>query len=232
MRRWWFGIHKWVGLVMGVQVLAWMVSGLFMTFVPIKQVRSEHNIREAAVLDLHTQVDVISPAQAVTAVPGTVTRIELGEMLGTAVWRADIKGKPAAVIDAHSGKVMSPLDEATSKRIAQADFAGSGKIVSTRLIVNDPPIEYRGALPVWQFMLDDESNTHLYVSPVTGKVVARRSDIWRMYDFLWSLHIMDYQTRDNFNNWAVIIAALVGLGLTITGFGILAYRFWPKPSAR
>jgi hypothetical protein len=96
------------------------------------------------------------------------------------------------------------------------------------LIEKDPPIEYRGALPVWQLVFDDEAGTHLYVSPATGKVAARRSGVWRVYDFLWSLHIMDYQTRDNFNNWLVVIASAIGLVLTITGFGILVYRFWPK----
>lgn len=39
---------------------------------------------------------------------------------------------------------------------------------------------------------------------------------------------MDYQTPDDFNNWLVIIASAVGLDLTVTGFGILVYRFWPK----
>ncbi|MDZ4740702.1 MAG: hypothetical protein SGJ03_12480 [Alphaproteobacteria bacterium] len=38
---------------------------------------------------------------------------------------------------------------------------------------------------------------------------------------------MDYQTRDDFNNWLVIISAAIGLFLTITGIGILVYRFWP-----
>ncbi len=39
---------------------------------------------------------------------------------------------------------------------------------------------------------------------------------------------MDYQTPDDFNNWLVIIASAVGLDLTVTGFGILVYRFWPN----
>ena len=52
MRRWWFSIHKWVGLVIGLQVLAWMVSGFYMTLVPIEQVRSEHMIRKTEALDL------------------------------------------------------------------------------------------------------------------------------------------------------------------------------------
>lgn len=228
MRRWWFSIHKWIGLVVGLQVLAWMVSGFFMTFVPIEQVRSEHNIRKAEPLDLRAQSDVVAPAAVAALLAGRVTRLELGEMLGTAVWRADIDGKPAALIDARSGAVLSPLDETGARPIAQADFAGEGTIASATLIEKGPPIEYRGTLPVWQFVFNDEADTHVYVSPASGKVVARRSGLWRIYDFLWSLHIMDYQTRDDFNNWLVIIASAIGLVLTVTGFGILVYRFWPK----
>ncbi len=231
MRRWWFSIHKWVGLVIGLQILAWMVSGLFMTFVPIEQVRSEHNIRKTEPLDLRAQSNVVAPAAVAAVLTGRITRLELGEMLGAAVWRADIDGKPAALIDARSGTVLSPLDESNARRIAEADFAGEGTIVSAILIEKDPPIEYRGVLPVWQLVFDDGADTHLYVSPVTGKVAARRSGVWRVYDFLWSLHIMDYQTRDDFNNWLVIITSAIGLVLTITGFGILVYRFWPKSTS-
>lgn len=232
MRRWWFSIHKWVGLVIGLQVLAWMVSGFFMTAVPIEQVRSEHNIKRPEPLDLRAHAAAPVPLAALQQLTGTVTRLELGEMVGAPVWRVDLDGKPAAVIDAKSGALLSPLDEASVRRIAEADFAGEGKIVSAGLISKDPPIEYRGALPVWQLVFGDDSETHLYVSGATGKVVARRSGLWRVYDFLWSLHIMDYDTRDDFNNWLVVIVSAAGLILTVTGVAILFYRFWPNWARR
>lgn len=227
MRRWWFTIHKWIGLVVGLQVLAWMASGFFMTFVPIEQVRSEHNIRKVEPLDLRNDLANLAPSAVAQRLTGRLTRLELGEMLGRPVWRADIDGKPGALLDARSGVVLSPLGEGDARAIAEADFAGAADIQSATLIVRDPPIEYRGVLPVWQILFDDEADTHLYVSPTTGKVVARRSGLWRVYDFLWSLHIMDYQTRDNFNNWLVIAASAAGFVLTVTGIGVLVYRFWP-----
>lgn len=227
MRRWWFTVHKWLGLIVGLQVLAWMVSGLYMTAVPIERVRSEHNISKPQSLDLRSTSDIVSPAQAIGALQGHVTRLELGELMGLPVWRADIEGKPAAVIDARSGTLLSPLDEAAARRVAEQDFAGAGKIVRATLITEDAPIEYRGALPVWQLVFDDEDSTNLYVPVTTGKVSARRSGVWRLYDFLWSLHIMDYRTRDDFNNWLVIAFAGLGLVLTVSGIGILVYRFGP-----
>ncbi len=228
MRKWWFSIHKWIGLVVGLQILAWTASGLYMTWFPIEQVRSESNIREAMPRDLRTAVNLISAEKAIEAAGVPVSRLELLDIAGRWMWRIDSAGKPHMLIDAEKGLVVSPLDEAGARQIATADFAGEGKIVTATLIAADPPIEYRSTLPVWQIVFNDADATHLYVAPLTGKVVARRSALWRTYDFLWSLHIMDYSERENFNHWPIILMSLLGLILTITGFGLLVIRLWPR----
>jgi hypothetical protein len=228
MRKWWFSIHKWVGLIVGLQILAWTVSGLYMTWFPIAEVRSERTIREVKPRDLRTATDLISAESAVLAARAPVSRLELVDIAGRWMWRLDSAGKPHMLIDAESGKVLSPLDEATARAIALADHAGKGKIAAAKLITKDPPIEYRRALPVWQIAFDGADGMKLYVEPLTGKVAARRSDLWRTYDFLWSLHIMDYSEREDFNHWPIIIMALLALMLTITGIGLLVIRLWPR----
>ena len=228
MRKWWFSIHKWVGLVVGLQILAWTVSGLFMTWFPIEQVRSEANIRETKPRDLRAAVNLISAEKAIEAVGVPVSRLELVDVAGRWMWRIDSAGKAHMLIDAEKGRVISPLDETRAREIATADFAGQGKIVSATLITADAPIEYRSTLPVWQLVFDDADATHLYVAPLTGKVAARRSGLWRSYDFLWSLHIMDYSEREDFNHWPIILMSLLGLVLTITGIGLLVIRLWPR----
>ncbi|MEK7729860.1 MAG: hypothetical protein AAB354_15740, partial [candidate division KSB1 bacterium] len=35
-------LHKWLSLFVGLQVLAWVVGGLVMSYFPIEKVRSEH----------------------------------------------------------------------------------------------------------------------------------------------------------------------------------------------
>ncbi len=230
MRKWWFQIHKWVGLIVGLQILAWTVSGLYMTWFPIEQVRSEHLIREAKPRDLRAAKNLISPERAVEAVKASVSRLELVDIAGRWMWRIDSAGKPHMLIDAEKGQVISPLDETEARRIAAADYAGKGTMAAATLIKDKPPIEYRRALPVWQVAFDDEDQTRLYIEPLTGKVVARRSDLWRTYDFLWSLHIMDYSEREDFNHWPIILFALLSLALTITGIGLVVIRFWPQRS--
>ena len=47
MAGFWAKIHKWLALLMAVQILCWFVSGLVMAVVPIERVRSEHAIAKA-----------------------------------------------------------------------------------------------------------------------------------------------------------------------------------------
>lgn len=216
--------HKWLGLIIGVQVVLWLASGLFMNAVPIETVRGEHNIRKAEPLKLSAD-GLVSLDRVLT---GRETRAELTDLYGVLVWRLDEEGKPARLVDAQTGVTISPLTEAQARRIAAADFSGSGKIVSAALVEKDPHIEYRGALPVWRLQFDDADNTRLYILAASGKVTARRTDTWRIYDFLWSLHIMDYGGRDNFNNPLVIMAAVLGLVLALTGAWIVWMRFRPR----
>ena len=39
-------VHKWLALLVGVQIVFWVVSGFFFTLFPIEQIRSEHLVRQ------------------------------------------------------------------------------------------------------------------------------------------------------------------------------------------
>ena len=94
----------------------------------------------------------------------------------------------------------------TARRVALADHIAEPEIVSVEFLV-DPPREYGRPGPVWQGNFEDGEGTRTYVSPATGQVVTHRNDRWRLFDFLWMLHIMDYEERDNFNHPLIISAA-------------------------
>jgi uncharacterized iron-regulated membrane protein len=94
------------------------------------------------------------------------------------------------------------------------------------LVERDPHVEYRDKpLPVWRVHLGDDAGTIVYVDAITGEVTARRNDVWRVYDFLWSLHIMDYRTRDDFHHPLLIGAASLGILTVLTGSILWVTRF-------
>jgi uncharacterized iron-regulated membrane protein len=72
--------------------------------------------------------------------------------------------------------------------------------------------------------LGDAAGTVVYVDASTGDVTARRNDRWRTYDFFWSLHIMDYRGREDFNHWLIRAAALLAMATVASGIVLLALR--------
>jgi hypothetical protein len=83
---------------------------------------------------------------------------------------------------------------------------------------------------------DDGASRSLYVAVDTGVVAARRSTLWRTFDFLWSLHIMDFKNHEDFNTPLLIIATALGLIVIVTGIVLfparLGYNAWRRRRRR
>ena len=72
----------------------------------------------------------------------------------------------------------------------------------------------------------DESPT-FYISTDSGELMSVRNTRWRIFDFVWMLHIMDYEERDDFNRSLLIIAASLALLFTLSG-GYLVVKSFKK----
>jgi hypothetical protein len=130
-------------------------------------------------------------------------------------------GDTVHLTDAVTGKLLSPLDADTAGEVARRDYAGPGTVARV-ILQEEPLLEIRGRdLPQWRVEFDDSRNTTVYVSPQTGKVTGRRNKIWRVYDFFWMLHIMDYSERDDFNHPLLIGSAAVAWILATTGIWLV-----------
>lgn len=91
--------------------------------------------------------------------------------------------------------------------------------------------EIRGrSLPVWKVAFSNPESVNLYLNPWTGELLARRTDRWRIFDFLWMLHIMDFDERDDFNHPLLQVAAALGLIIALSGviFWILTTRLFRR----
>ena len=215
-------IHKWIGVVVGIQVVLWVAGGLVMSAFPIELVRGETQAAriEPGPIAAH-EIPIELPAMLATA--GPVSALKTVRVADRLYVLAERIGRPPALIDARDGRVIEAIDEATARAVADRDFTGNGSIVGAEL-TRERSTEYRGALPVWRMQFDDVRETAIYVSPATGQVVARRNDIWRLYDFFWMLHIMDYRERVDFNHGLLIGASALALLLAGSGFWLLFYR--------
>lgn len=215
-------VHKWVAAIVGVQIVLWVSGGVVMSVFPIERVRGEHNVARPP----HRQIgaaDLGMPLADVLAVAGPVTSIRTTWVAGTLYLELDRHDLPTLLVDAASGAITDGVGADLARAVARADFGGDGRVTGVTL-QEKPSTEYRGVLPVWRVDFDDAGSTTLYVSPETGRLLARRNDTWRLYDFFWMLHIMDYDAREDFNHPLLVTAAAVALVVVLSGFVLLFYR--------
>ena len=57
-------------------------------------------------------------------------------------------------------------------------------------------------------------------SAFSGAVTAIRSDSWRIWDFLWGAHIIDYRERDNINNFLLKFFSILALISALSGIAL------------
>jgi hypothetical protein len=213
--------HKWFGLFIGLQVVVWSLSGVYMTVVHIDTIHGDHLVRELTRPGI--EAAALQNPLALAAREGA-----------TGVRLAWVGERPIYVTDGPSGErafsatsaaALDPPNEQAIRELALSHFTGTQPIASAELIT-EVPDEIRGRTPpLWRVEFDHWNRPTFYFSPVSGELLSRRHELWRVFDFVWMLHIMDYDTRENVNNtllraftWGAVLMALSGIWLLIYAF--------------
>jgi uncharacterized iron-regulated membrane protein len=120
--------------------------------------------------------------------------------------------------------VLPHLTAATAERRALDWLVDPGVVRSVEWIEQvEADAEIRGhAPPFWKVSFSTPESLNLYLDPWTGEILARRTARWRVFDFLWMLHIMDFDTRDDFNHPLLQLAAAAGLISALSGVALWA----------
>jgi len=210
--------HIWLGWLVAVPLLLWTLSGLVMVARPIEEVRGhtlhiEHQpapvrvqlggatgdtlIREGKILDQRGRSVLIA-----TFMDGSVRRIDLG---------------------APGQTMLPPVNEAEARAAVRHGVKGGDKVTSLKLFtVEQSPSDFRKPIAAWQVTLAD--GTHVYVGRDTGEIEAIRTPWWRFYDFMWGLHIMDLETREDTHHPLLIGFAALALASCLLGTALLFRR--------
>ena len=214
--------HRWLGLIAAVQLLIWTGSGLFFSIVPIDDVRGTHlrqappalrleHVRLISASDLaarHKELAMLSPG-----------KVQLQQRLYTPIYLVKREDE-LRVYHAETAKRLEPLTETEARSIA-SNSTELPILSATWVTEVSRGSEYRdGELPAWKIKLKGVDEANLWIGANSGKVSAIRTNTWRLYDFLWSLHIMDYVDRDNFNSWLLRVFALLGVITIVSGMAL------------
>lgn len=200
--------HIWLGWIVGVPILLWTVTGVLMVIRPIEEVRGSDLLRDPP------PVRVVSSPVAPALDFKAVAKLSLEQRAAGPRWVLAFADGSTRAADPATGRLLPALSAVDAAREVTARYTGKARVASvTRIDPASPPLDLRRPLDSWQIVMTD--GTHFYVDRFTGDIAARRTSWWRVYDFMWGLHIMDLQTREDAHNpWTIafgIVAALTTL---------------------
>ena len=215
--------HKWIALVVGVQVLGWVLGGLIMTAIPIERVHGDN----------HLAAPVLAPIDLKRLVP---LEKELATAEMTDVGSATLKNTPRGPIwvlksaagsegwwNAYTGENIDEISKADAQRYAQQAYRGTGRLQAV-VYKETAPKEAQVSGPLWQASFSDTEHTRLYLDAFTGEVLSRRSSLWGLYDFFYQIHIMNFGDSRTYNHPVIVIAAALTLIIVLTGLILLCIR--------
>lgn len=211
--------HVWLGWLIGVPIILWTASGLLMVVRPIEEVRGTHLRSDVQARPLeYSQLALFSDSG------GTIRDARLTDINGEWIWIVEYTNGGKLRFDAAIGNRLPNIDKREAKLLAKAAYEPEEKIVSVRLFerIDEMPLDYRRTDAAWQVQFADATN--IYISYETGETLAVRTQFWRAFDFMWGLHIMDLQTREDSSHPILIGSAALALLGSILGFVLLFTR--------
>ena len=201
--------HKYLSLIISIQLLLWTISGIYFAFNKIELVRGEQYI----IKDKPSSIEINN-----LNISSNVKNIEIFKRLNQWVVKAEMDAgfkyqdllgnevyelSPNEAIEVVKLKtILSPID-------------------AIKINESSSRSEFRGRiLPIYKIKTDSSDDTNVYVDVMSGKIVAIRSDSWRVWDFLWGAHIIDYKERDNINNILLKIFSVLALFSSLSGIAL------------
>ena len=183
--------HRYLSIFVSIQLLLWTVSGIYFAYNKIELVRGE---QYRLPKDIEYRIfDRLGLTLIETNKDGKKSYETYPE-------RESIKPltKQEALLITSQKTTLNPLEA---------------------ILIEDvkPGSEYRGALPAYKVKTDSKDKINVYVGYMTGDISSIRSDSWRIWDLMWSLHIMDYRERDNINNILLKLLSVLALITSLSG---------------
>ena len=201
--------HKYLSLIISIQLLLWTISGIYFAFNKIELVRGEQYI----IKDKPSSIEInnlnissnVKNIEIFKRLNQWVVKVEMDagfkyqDLLGNEVYELS----PNEAIEVVKLKtILSPID-------------------AIKINESSSRSEFRGrSLPIYKIKTDSSDDTNVYVDVMSGKIVAIRSDSWRVWDFLWGAHIIDYRERDNINNILLKIFSILALLSSLSGIAL------------
>lgn len=214
--------HRYLGVFIGVQFFLWTVGGLYFAWTNINEIRGKHIVHHDDVLIVKNKM--LTPAQVLkmNQIPiASVKELKLTSLFFESYYDVILENN-MMLINTETGEIRASISEEEARKITLKKLKKDIPIKNIEYVTEDnidQHFQYRGGmLPAWAVELEDDSNTVLYICALRGTLERVRTKEWRIFDYLWMLHIMDFDERDNINNSILRGFSVLGLITIMSGF--------------
>ena len=207
--------HKYLSLFISIQLLLWTVSGIYFAFNKIELIRGEQYLVEHKINELDLK-----------EINNTFNTRNLNIFKRLDEWIIRVEEENGVSYKDLNGATIKYLTHEQAKQVVEIQTPLT-PLKATLITSSTKGSEYRGRdLPLFKVTTLSKEKINVYIDALSGQVKAIRSDSWRMWDFLWGLHIMDYRERENINNILLKIFSFLALFSSISGIALflLGYK--------
>lgn len=204
--------HRYLGLFLGIQFLLWTVSGIYFSWTNIDDIHGDQ-YRDFTI-QLASFTGLISSSKLEDSTE--IKSLELRDINGTPYYWINKN----TLYNAQTGEKKNGITKREALAIATRNMKKNLTVKDiSRIDSISKGHEYRGKLlPTYVISYNNPKDVKAYVSLNDGSFQTVRHRDWRWFDFLWMTHIMDYDGRDNINNWPLRIFSFIGLITVLSGF--------------
>lgn len=229
-------LHRWLGVVIGLLMTIWCLSGFVMMYVDYPRLSRAEQLQGLEPLQLPVPAPFAKnmlPPDAVL----TSARIEM--LAGRPIMRitSPFGFEPSVlqmpmlppIVDLRSGSDISLLSPGEIAAIAQS-FGRQSNFADSAAKIAETPIDqwtvqvYDRNAPLFRADFADTAGTQAYISGASGEVVQQTTRFERFWGWLGAVPHWLYPTmlRQNGPLWSkvVIWTSLIGCFLTITGLWV------------
>lgn len=221
-------IHRFLGVLVGIQFLLWTVGGFYFAWSNMDEIHGDFERNHASFMpDSMNLVSPSIPLQKIKNTADSIVEIKLIKILGKPTYQIKYAMNHGGYMmthfqlaDAQNGNLRKGLTKEEAIALAAESFKGKPQIKKIEFVESvDGHSEYREQpLPAYAISFEHPSKTTVYVATELGQVTKFRNEKWRVFDFLWMLHTMDFEGRDNINNWLLRAFSIFGLLTISSGF--------------
>lgn len=233
MKRFVYLLHRWSGIGFSLLILPWVVSGVVMLFIGYPKLLPQERLQALPVLEAPACCVPVEAALAHSKAAAQVQEITLTSIGGQPRYRLREADGTLLLVDATSGRLLPPADEAAALAGARAFLPG----VPAQLLgqVEDDRWSHARAMdahrPLYRVQMGDAQQTLLYVSSKTGEVLLDAPQTQRYWNFVGAwlhwLYMFREGSTDPVWTWLLIILSAAGTLNVIAGAcaGLWRWRF-------